>query len=195
MRVLALGAHLDDVELGAGATLAKFVRLGYDIAYIGLSWCDNKDLSTECQQAIQILGFSDLNIYNFPVRRFNEHRQEILDIFVTINKTLNPDLVFTHSSFDSHQDHRVIYEESIRAFRNSQLLGYDMPWNGDGRLTCPSAISDGDLDKKITAIQMYASQKDKEMMDPLIIRSLAIVRGMQFKCGLAEAFQTIRTQI
>lgn len=196
MKVLALGAHLDDIESGAGATLAKMVDRGDEIAYVGFSWCDNKELSNECQRAIQILGFSDLNIYNYPVRRFLEHRQEILDEMIKIRDKFNPEIVFTHSSHDYHQDHRVIYQESFRAFKGLTVLGYDMPWNCfESYLTCPSAITQDNLDRKLSAIQQYVSQKDRPYSDPEFIKGLARVRGVQFKVQLAEAFETIKISI
>lgn len=196
MNILALGAHLDDVESGAGATLAKMADRGDKITYVGYSWCDNKELSSECQRAIQILGFSDLNIYNYQVRRFNEARQEILDNMISLRDKINPDIVFTHSSYDTHQDHKVIYQESFRAFKGVTLLGYDMPWNClESYLTCPSEITQDHLNRKLSAIQQYESQKDRPYSDPEFIKGLARVRGVQFKVQFAEAFETIKISI
>lgn len=197
MKILAIGGHLDDAELGAGATLAKLAeKEGNEIAYVGLSWCDNGTLSAECQRAIQILGFSDLNIYNFQVRRFNEARQGILDTFIAIREKFQPDMVFTHSSYSVHQDHRVVYQESVRAF-NCEMLGYDDPWDNvmGSRMVCPSAITSDHLDKKLSALQQYTSQKDRAYFNPEFIKALAIVRGVQFKTPLAEAFEMIKTSI
>jgi len=197
MKILALGAHLDDCELGAGATLNKFAERGDQITYVGFSWCGNKELSSECQRAAQILGYgNDVNIYNYPVRRFNEHRQDILDDMIKIRDKFSPDLVFTHSSTDNHQDHQIIHQETKRAFKTSQILGYDMPWNMfESYLICPSAIEERHLEKKIEALMQYKSQHFRATFDITFIRGLAKVRGVQFKCGLAEAFEVIKSGI
>ena len=197
MRILVLSSHLDDGELGAGATLAKFYEREDQITYVGFSWCDNKLLSNECQQAARILGYgNDVNIYNYPVRRFSEHRQDILDDMIKIRDKFNPDIVFTHSSFDHNQDHRIIHQESIRAFKRCQILGYDMPWNMfESYLICPSAIEEKHLNSKIEALNQYQSQQNKDYFSPEFIRGLAKVRGVQFKCGLAEAFEVIKSGI
>lgn len=194
MKVLALGAHLDDPELGAGATLNKFAEKGNEITYVGFSWCNNKDLSNECQRAAQILGYgNDVSIYNYPVRRFNEHRQDILEDMIKIRDKFKPDLVLTHSSTDTNQDHQVIYQETIRAFKKHQILGYDMTWNMfESYLICPSAIEERHLEKKIKALKEYQSQQNKDYFQPEFIRGLAKVRGIQFKVELAEVFEVIK---
>lgn len=196
MKILALGAHLDDIELGCGATLAKLRKEGNEIRYLGFSPCDIAELQSECQCACRVLGLSDIHIYSIPVRKFPEHRQEILDILIKVRDKYVPDHVFTHSSFSIHQDHRVVHEETIRAFRYSPVFGYEQPWdNLTSDLKTRSEISSEHLELKISALQQYKSQEAKHYFDPDFIRGLAKVRGVQFNCTLAEAFETIKNHV
>ena len=70
-----------------------------------------------------------LFILDYPVREFTSHRQDILDDMIKIGNRLNPDYVFAPSLNDVHQDHHVIAEEAIRAFKKTTLFAYEVPWN------------------------------------------------------------------
>ena len=91
---------------------------------------------------------------------------------------------------DVHQDHQVIYSEGIRAFKNSNVLGYELPWNNlrfqPGYF---EKITEAQLELKQAALQEYRSQADRKYMSREFIRSLAVVRGIQCNAELAEAFE------
>ena len=63
------------------------------------------------------------------IRNFPEHRQQILDKLISVRNIFNPDIVFCPSSFDTHQDHETVRNESFRSFKNCTMFGYEMPWN------------------------------------------------------------------
>ena len=130
-KVIVLAPHIDDGELGCGATIAKMNQEGITVYYIAFSTCEEsvpegfpRDiLEREVKKATMKLDIKQENliIKKYPVRYFPEYRQRILEDLVYINKEINPDLVFTPSSFDVHQDHKTIYEESLRAFKNISI--------------------------------------------------------------------------
>jgi N-acetylglucosamine malate deacetylase 1 len=85
----------------------------------------------EVRNATKELGISEerLLLYDYDVRTFKTFRQEILEDIIAFRNKARPDIVFLPSPTDIHQDHQVISEEGIRAFKTSNVLGYEMPWN------------------------------------------------------------------
>jgi LmbE family N-acetylglucosaminyl deacetylase len=129
----------------------------------------------------------------FPARHFPTDRQAILDEMIRSKKLIEPDIVFLPASTDTHQDHHVIYEEGVRAFKNCSVLGCEMPWNmTEFTPKCFWSVDDSNLDAKLAALGCYKSQGHRPYMAPDFIRSLARVRGVQCGNDLAEAFEVIR---
>jgi len=200
-KILVLAPHTDDGELGCGATLAKFCGQGKEVHYIAFSSCRRSlpegfaadTLEKECKAATKEIGISNTVILDFEVREFPAKRQEILETLVKLNKEIQPDLVFIPSANDVHQDHQVIHAEARRAFKNSSLLGYELPWNQQQfNSTFFSPVSNDNLNKKITALKAYRSQAHRNYMQEDFIRSLAKVRGVQCNNEFAEAFEVYK---
>lgn len=202
-RILILAPHTDDGELGCGGTIAKYAELGVEIFYAAFSDCKKSlaaglppdTLRTECKNATGILGIqeSSLTFFDFDVRTFPAYRQEILDEMVRLNKTIQPDLVFTPASSDVHQDHSVIYSESLRAFKYCSLLGYELPWNNSTFNTqCFIQLSEKQLQAKLNSLQAYTSQVHRNYFKEDFIISLATVRGLQINTKYAEAFEVYK---
>ena len=204
-RILLLAAHTDDVEFFAGATISKLIRNGADVYYVAFSACeesvpkqfDKNILRKEIKESIKVLNIPQENLYvlDYPVRLFPEYRQQILDDMIRFRKSINPDLVFTFSKNDTHQDHKVIYEESFRAFKKISMLGFESVYNNIiSELTCFIEISEKDLENKISALRCYDSQKirTERGVDEEYVKSMAVVRGYQCGVKLAEAFEVIR---
>lgn len=202
-RILVLAPHTDDGEFGCGDSIAKFIEEGKDVYYAAFSTAEEsvpdpwpKDiLKTEVKEATKRLGILPDKpiIFNFKVRELSYHRQEILDELVKIKKNLCPDLVFLPSSNDLHQDHSTISIEGIRAFKNTSILGYEIPWNNiEFQAEAFVILSEGNIDRKIWALDAYNSQKGKGYANEEFIRSLARTRGVQIGSRYAEAFEVIR---
>ena len=135
-RVLALGAHTDDIELGCGGYMSRLEREGAEICAVAFSRAEESlppdlpvnTLEIEFRRSMRLLGLNEnVIVGNIPVRHFPEHRQDILEELVRINREFNPDLILTMNSSDTHQDHEVIHKESVRAFRGKSILGYEIP--------------------------------------------------------------------
>ncbi len=199
--VLILAPHTDDGEFGCGGSVAKWMEEGFSVTYAAFSSCRTKApegcpediLEQEVRKATLTLGISDLRLYDFDVRYFSYHRQEILDIMVSLSRELNPWLVITPASTDIHQDHHVIHQESIRAFKYTNMLGFELPWNTPVMQTsCFSSLEERHVDKKIESILIYRSQAFRHYYSAEFIRSLAYTRGTQMGTRYAEAFEMIR---
>jgi LmbE family N-acetylglucosaminyl deacetylase len=123
-------------------------------------------------------------------------RQEILEELIGLNKNIQPDLVFIPSACDFHQDHEVIHAEAIRAFKNSSLLGYELPWNQTQfNSTFFIRLSADNIARKILALKAYQSQSHRNYLKENFIRSLAIVRGVQANCENAESFEVYKVVV
>ena len=204
MNILILAPHPDDGEFGCGASIKKWSDEGATISYIAFSPCyksipenfDKDILFKELKNACVHLGIKQENIFtlNFPVREFPKYRQEILEELIRIRRKMDKiDLVVLPNSTDIHQDHQVINEEGIRAFKHSSILGYELVWNN---LTFTSnyhvKLTKKDLDAKCKAISEYKSQGFRNYKSESFIEGLARVRGVQASSQFAEAFELIR---
>lgn len=202
-KILALSPHTDDIEFGCGGTLARLQEQGAEIHSAVFSHCEKsvpdgfpKDvLIKEMHNAAAKLSIPEdnIHIFNYPVREFSSFRQDILENLVELKKKIKPDLVLTTSTYDVHQDHEVISKESIRAFRFTSLLGYELPWNN---LQFPNQVvvelTSAHLDTKLEAIACYQSQRFRKYGDPDLFKKGAQVRGIMNKKDLTEIYEAIK---
>lgn len=204
--VLVLAPHTDDGELGAGATIAKLVRNNAKVSYVAFSGSEESVspkykksiLREEVIEAVACLGIGQENVkvLDFPVRKFSEYRQEILEKIIKIRNYSKYDLVLLPSRQDFHQDHQTITNEGIRAFKNITVLGYELIWNNlESNFNCMVEVGQEDVSKKISALNKYVSQSGRRYMSEEFIKSLAIVRGCQYGTEFAESFDAIRIRL
>jgi LmbE family N-acetylglucosaminyl deacetylase len=202
-KILILAPHTDDGELGCGGTISKLTSENADVYYMVFSVCTRSlprglnpnTLTEEVTKATQKLGIPKQNliIHDYDVRVFNECRQSILDDMIKFRNEHNPSLIFLPARSDIHQDHEVVTNEGIRAFKKSNILGYEMPWNNlTFDTSCFSILNKQNLDCKMDALNEYNSQKNRPYFNEDFIRSLAITRGTQIGSSYAEAFEVIR---
>lgn len=202
-RILVLGPHTDDGEWGAGGSIRRWIEQGHDIWYVAFSAAEESVksqfapdvLRSEIIEAITELGIlqSNLRVLKHKVRYFPRDRQDILEELIRLRSEINPTLVVLPSSYDTHQDHKIISEEGFRAFKRSSILGYEIPWNNRKiDLTYFQEISESDLNCKVRAVAAYKSQLFRNPRYEEYIRSLAVQRGFQVGCRYAEAYEVIR---
>lgn len=203
MRILILAPHADDGELGCGGTIAKFIREGAKVYYAAFSMAEESvpphmprnALTKEIKNATSVLGIKEDNLflYKYKVRRLPEHRQDILEDLVGLNKRIMPSLVFMPSLKDIHQDHQVLAQEGLRAFKKTSLLCYELPWNNlIFSNNCFISIKEEDLKMKIAAFKCYISQEGRPYSSGDYLRSLAVTRGIQVGVKYAEVFEVLR---
>lgn len=202
-KVLVLAPHTDDGEFGCGATINKLVEQGADVYYAAFSACEQsvlpqfpKDiLITEVKEATKILGIKPENLilFKYNVRTFNYYRQQILEDIIELKNVIKPDLVFTPSVNDIHQDHATISNEAVRAFKFTSILCYELPWNNfNFATTCFSQLEEKHIQVKLNALKEYQSQAHRPYADEDFIRSLARIRGVQIGTHYAEVFEVVR---
>lgn len=151
-------------------------------------------LEREFRSSMALLGNVAVHMGDIPVRHFPMHRQEVLEYLVRLNREFRPDLVLTMNSNDTHQDHEVVHQESVRAFRGTSLLGYEIPWNQQqSTVNLSVEVSPEDVELKVAMLAAYQSQVElkRGYVGPEYVRSAATFRGIQSRRELAEAYEVI----
>ena len=197
-RVLFLGAHPDDIEIGCGALLHHIAN-ETDVLCVTLS--DNrknpdlKNVKDEHLRAMNILGIPKEKIIlgPFTTRIFPDARQDILEYFLKLRRDFQPDLIFTHSGKDVHQDHNTITQESLRAFRGITVLGFDVVRSSyDFFPHFIVEVTEEDVNKKIEALAQYETYRDKYYFNSELTRSIMVRHGALAECPFAEGFDILR---
>jgi LmbE family N-acetylglucosaminyl deacetylase len=197
-RICCIGAHPDDIELGAGAFIASVIGKA-DILCVTLS--DNqknallKNLVEEHYNALSCLGVKSdrIRLESFETRKFPQDRQEILEYLYRLNKEYRPEMVLTHSRADIHQDHNVTTEEVLRAFRGTTVLGFDVVRSSYGFFPHFLAeVTEADVEKKIAALAEYKTYHEKYYFSPELLRSTLIRNGALAERPYAEGFDILR---
>ena len=202
-RALVLAPHTDDGEFGCGGTMARLVEDGVEVRYVAFSIATKSlpdgfppdTLAKEVREATGELGIPEgsLDVHDFEVRTFPDHRQDILELLIELWENWHPDIVFQPSLHDVHQDHQVIAAEDLRAFKRTTILGYEIPWNNfDFAYQAYVALEERHIDRKVAALAKYASQQHRRYADEDYIRNLARLHGTNVSRGWAECFQVYR---
>jgi len=202
-RVLVLAPHTDDGEFGCGATISKLIDEDVEVYYAAFSACQQSVLKefpsdiliTEVKAATEVLGIKKENLilFDYDVRTFNYHRQEILDDLIKLRSEINPDLIFMPSVNDIHQDHHTIATEGLRAFKFNSILCYEVPWNNFTFNTSTFVhLDENHIQKKVNALKEYKSQAHRTYANEEFIRALARTRGVQIGTHYAETFDVVR---
>lgn len=195
--VLAIGAHPDDLEIACGGTLAKLVDAGHEVHTLVLSHgAVGGDLDIrpgEAKNGASFMGVKGVQVCNLPDTNLAEHTNELVaEIEAKINE-LSPDVVFTHSEHDQHQDHHAVHLATLRAARrHSSILCYESP--STTRRFNPAVFVDIEeyMDVKIHAVAQHKNQAGKPYMGADRLRGVAAFRGSQAKQRFAEGFEPVR---
>jgi len=199
MRILAIGAHPDDIEFGCGGTLIKYARQGHESFLLvmtdGSGGGDGALRQREQEASVRILRASRLFWGGYPDTALPLDRSLIQRVERVI-EDLRPDFILVHSPDDTHQDHRHLATCTVTATRYTRnVLFYECPTSQD---FSPSVFVDIDsvLEDKIASLQAHASQVSKTRIEGLSIvdvaRSSAHFRGIQGRVRNAEGFVPLR---
>lgn len=195
--ILAISAHIDDVELGAGATLHALAARNR-VHYVGLSLppdVDREVFLAEFHESAALLGLDPARtvLRDFDPRNLFDARTDILQLFYELNVALKPDVVLIPNSRDLHQSHEVAFAEARRAFKYRTILGYELPWNNmEFSMDVFVTVREEDVNAKIAAINAFRTQKHRMFFSNDIVGDLARVRGKQIGVSYAECFELIR---
>jgi LmbE family N-acetylglucosaminyl deacetylase len=198
LRVLALGAHADDIELGCGATLLRLMEEHPDAE---LCWAVASALGARADEArtsmkefsASLSATPDIVVGDFRDGYLPYSGAAVKDWVHYLGDRIRPDVVFTHAISDLHQDHRLLAELTLNAFRDQLLLGFEIP-KYDGDLGRPNVFVHADADRARRKIDIatrhFASQTGKPWFDEATFLGLMRLRGVESRSpsGLAEAF-------
>ena len=197
LRVLAIGAHADDVEIGCGGTLLRLAETYPDaeIEWVVLSGDGERGEEARRSAADFAAGFASLRVVLGGFRDgFLPYTGEaVKSFFENLKAEVAPDVIFTHQRTDLHQDHRLACELTWNTWRDHLIVEYEVP-KYDGDLGAPNLFVplDGSVaTKKIEfLLGHFGSQLDRRWFTEDLFRALLRVRGMESNSptGLAEAF-------
>jgi LmbE family N-acetylglucosaminyl deacetylase len=194
LSVLAIGAHADDIEIGAGGALLSWIASG---AKVEVDWCVLSAAGDRAQEArasasdfLQGAARASVHLAEFRDGYLPAERSAVKD-WVEDLKRLAPDVILTHTSGDAHQDHRLVSELTWNAFRDHLVLEFEIPkWDGDlGRPNVYLPLTEEILNRKIELLKKhFGSQRSKAWFDDETFRGLARLRGVECRERYAEAF-------
>jgi LmbE family N-acetylglucosaminyl deacetylase len=195
--VLAIGAHCDDIEIGAGATLRQLAQARRKVTVHWAVLSGSAQRRPETTQAMKRLiparARGELVFGDFKDGRFPSLYDEIKDFFESLRRRVSADIVFSHERDDLHQDHRIVGECTWGSFRDQVILEYEVPkWDGGlGQPNVYVPVSRQEADAKVAALMAaYGSQRSRDWFTRDTFMGLMRLRGVECRApsGLAEAF-------
>jgi LmbE family N-acetylglucosaminyl deacetylase len=208
-RILAMGAHPDDMELEAGGTLAKWALKGNEVYLLILTSGEYRDMSgqthkteklkEEAREAAKILDIKELIFLDYATTELPSGGKIIAEVDGIVDE-IHPEVIVSHHPFDSHQDHRAAAEIMFAISRQGRIKNTlscaPLPYRPNVFAFRPQLFVDisSTIDKKLEAIRCYNSQYEKYGEEKLIerVRSLARVVGWAVNNEYAESFEVIR---
>ena len=197
LSLLCLGAHSDDIEIGAGAMLLGLMERGVQL---DVTWCvlsgggvRDDEARKSASDFLAKAACAKIEIMSFRDGFFPEQGEAIKQWFEKLKDRVNPDLILTHRRDDAHQDHQTVCRLTWNTFRDHQILEYEIPkWDGDiGQPNVYVPVSAAALARKIELLMAhFGSQRSKQWFDDETFRGLARIRGMECRAPerYAEAF-------
>ena len=212
LKILAIGAHLDDIEIACGGTLAKAIESGHEVKVLIMSKSGytNKDgqiqrsdelAVEEGMNALHTLGIQDIEIMDFATKDI-PFRSDVVNAIDLCVFKYNPDIIFTHHPFDTHQAHEGVSKASIAAARRKNTVFFYEPITPSGRSYVafkPTLYVDieSTLDKKIESLKCHTSEYNKFGAEDWIegVRCRCGFRGYEIGKKFAEAFEILRLEM
>lgn len=201
LQVLAVGAHADDIEIGAGGSLLQLAALGDSLATTFIVFSADAGRAAEARaSAGRFLAGTrvSVEVHDIEDGHFPARWAQVKSILERAAARLSPDIVFGPSASDAHQDHRTVALIMPTVFRDHLLLGYEIPkWDGD--LTTRSLyvpLSDEQMTRKVELLyESFPSQRHRDWFDDELFRGIARMRGLECRARYAEAFSVSKIKL
>jgi LmbE family N-acetylglucosaminyl deacetylase len=194
-KILCLGAHSDDIEIGLGGTLIRLLQERSDLAVRWVVFTAPGTRADEARRSAEsiLANVSDkvVRVGDFRESYFPSEWPRIKDWFEEIRRSFEPDLVFTHFRDDRHQDHRVLSDLAWNTFRNHLVLEYEIPkYDGDlGRPNTFVPLTDAQAEAKVAVLMKhFQTQTNKHWFTEDLFYAMMRIRGMECGSRFAEAF-------
>lgn len=209
---MAIGAHLDDIEIACGGTLAKAIEAGHEVKALVMSKSGytNKEGAVQRSNALAVeeglealhtLGLTNIEILDFPTKDI-PFRSDVVNAIDVSMSAFDPDIIFTHHPFDTHQAHEGVAKASIAAARRKNTVFFYEPITPSGRSYVPFKPSlyvdiESTLDKKIASLKCHKSEYNKFGAEDWIegVRCRCGFRGYEIGKKYAEAFEILRLEL
>jgi LmbE family N-acetylglucosaminyl deacetylase len=196
-RVLCLGAHSDDIEIGCGGTLLRMIEQSKSIEFYWLVLCANPERTVEARRSANAF-LARARKKTIVVKPFRDGflpylGSPVKECFEELKKVFTPDLIFTHCRHDLHQDHRVVCELTWNTFRDHFILEYEVP-KYDADLASPNffvPLSEAHARKKVKSLMRYfITQQNRQWFSEELFYSLMRLRSVEAAspAPYAEAF-------
>ena len=196
-RILCLGAHSDDIEIGAGGTiltlLQRYTQTEVRWVVFGAPGERGDEARSSAESFLIAASERQVDVHGFRDGYFPAEFVALKDSFEALKRDFAPDMILTHHRHDHHQDHRAIAELTWNTWRDHMILGYEIPKYdpdiGNPNVFVPLATEFAE--QKVTALMAhFASQRSKRWFSPETFHGLMRVRGVQAAApsGLAEGF-------
>jgi LmbE family N-acetylglucosaminyl deacetylase len=185
-KILCLGAHADDIEIGCGGTILKLLDDFPQSEFYWVVFSGDYERTKEAKQSANFfLSKSEsktISLNNFKESYFPFLASEIKDFFETLKQKFSPNLIFTHYKYDAHQDHQLLSNLTWNTFRNHLILEYEIP-KYDGDLGKPNLfvhLPDAIVQNKVKYIcDIFRSQKEKHWFSEDLFKSILRIRGIE----------------
>jgi len=196
-RVLALGAHCDDIEIGCGGTILRLAAARPNLEVLWVVFCSSPVRAEEARASargfLEGVSSSRVAVHEFRDGFLPYSGAVVKDTFEALKREFDPDLVFTHYREDRHQDHRLVSELTWNTWRSHLILEYEIPkYDGDfGSPNLFSPLSRATLERKLDLVlEHFSSQAGKQWFTRDLLQGVARVRGMECAAPeqMAEAF-------
>lgn len=196
-KLLLLGAHCDDIEIGCGGTLIQLMEKnpGIEVNWVVFSSNEirEKEARNSAEEYLSGIKRKSIQILDYKNGFFPHEMHKIKHYFEDLKKQIEPGVIFTHYRKDLHQDHRTINELTWNTFRSHFILEYEI-MKYDGDLGVPNIFCSLTKDTKDIKIEKltkhFGSQSDKQWFTESTFEALMRIRGIECnsKSGFAEAF-------
>jgi LmbE family N-acetylglucosaminyl deacetylase len=195
-KILCLGAHCDDIEIGCGGALLKLIESKNVILY-WVVFTSNEERVQEATASANLF-LKEVETKKIIIKNFRDgflpfHGVEVKECFEQLKQEFSPDIVFTHYRDDRHQDHRLISDLTWNTFRNHLILEYEIP-KYDGDMGIPNFfvhLDEAFCRRKIQYIlDAFQTQNNKQWFTEETFRSILRIRGIESNAPskYAEAF-------
>jgi LmbE family N-acetylglucosaminyl deacetylase len=197
LKLLCLGAHADDIEIGCGGTILRLAAEVQDliVRWIVFSGVGPREAEARNSAAtfLENVAEKQIEVLRFRDGYFPFQGADIKDCFETVKRDFDPSLILTHWQGDAHQDHRLVVELTHNTFRDHFVLEYEIP-KYDGDLGNPAfyvPLTQAQLQRKLETIgRHFPSQRGRSWFSEETFLAMARLRGIGCNApeGLAEAF-------
>lgn len=198
LKVLLLGAHPDDIEIGCGGTLLQLARRPGTAAHAVVMTGTGERLAEMDRALPSFIPGVHIESVGLPDGRLPSHWAEAKEALESAARGVHPDIIFAPRVDDAHQDHRLLGRLAGTVWRDSLILHYEIPkWDGDSaQPTHYVSLSDEDAQAKVRLLmKWYVSQKDRDWWDDELFLGLMRVRGMEARSRYAEGFTTAKVMM